>query len=193
MSPDADAATTAAGGDGGGGGDASGASSTPAAAGRAVVRWDQILPRRSLRVLLVEHDDSTRQVITALLRKCGYRGELHPLPPSLASTAASRLSLSVITYRSRGNRGLTVFPFSRRAAVAAVADGMKAWEVMRRRAYAFDLVLTEVVMPTLSGIQLLARIVAAAECKNIPVVSKPSIHSDSSYLGCADVSLGEPD
>jgi len=56
--------------------------------------------------------------------------------------------------------------------VAAVADGMKAWEVMRGRAYAFDLVLTEVAMPSLSGIQLLARIVAADECKNIPVISK---------------------
>lgn len=57
--------------------------------------------------------------------------------------------------------------------MAAVADGMKAWGVMRERAYAFDLVLTEVAMPSLSGIQLLSRIVAADECKNIPVVSKP--------------------
>jgi hypothetical protein len=56
--------------------------------------------------------------------------------------------------------------------VAAVADGMKAWEVMRGRAYAFDLVLTEVNMPTLSGIDLLSRIVAADECRNIPVISK---------------------
>jgi len=46
------------------------------------VRWDQILPRRSLRVLLVEHDDSTRQVVTALLRKCGYRGESPLLLPA---------------------------------------------------------------------------------------------------------------
>lgn len=51
-------------------------------AGRAVapkrpgIRWDQILPRRSLRVLLVEHDDSTRQVVTALLRKSSYHGKL---------------------------------------------------------------------------------------------------------------------
>nr|CAB3489162.1 unnamed protein product [Digitaria exilis] len=83
MSPDADAAVASAatGGGGGGGVDtaAAGASSSPAsaaaaAAGPAVVKWDQILPRRSLRVLLVEHDDSTRQVVTALLRKCGYRG-----------------------------------------------------------------------------------------------------------------------
>lgn len=72
----------------------------------------------------------------------------------------------------------------RETAVAAVADGMKAWEVMRERAYAFDLVLTEVVMPTLSGIQLLARIVAADECKNIPVISKflPDFKPDRYFL-----------
>ncbi|KAL6870720.1 hypothetical protein ACP4OV_014568 [Aristida adscensionis] len=163
MSPDADAAAASApaaapagvpggggsggGGGGGGGGEGSGApSASPAAAaagaaGRGVVRWDQILPRRSLRVLLVEHDDSTRQVVTALLRKCGYR-------------------------------------------VAAVADGLKAWEVMRARAYAFDLVLTEVAMPTLSGIQLLARIVAADECKNIPVIMMSSQDSIGTVLKC---------
>uniref|UniRef100_A0A0E0F2R2 Response regulatory domain-containing protein n=1 Tax=Oryza meridionalis TaxID=40149 RepID=A0A0E0F2R2_9ORYZ len=126
MSPDADAAAAAAG---------------TAGEGRGVIRWDQILPRRSLRVLLVEHDDSTRQVVTALLRKCGYR-------------------------------------------VAAVADGMKAWGVMRERAYAFDLVLTEVTMPTLSGIELLSRIVASDECKNIPVIMMSSQDSIGTVLRC---------
>ncbi|KAJ1274399.1 hypothetical protein BS78_05G058700 [Paspalum vaginatum] len=146
MSPDADAAAATAGGGGGGeagaggaGGGGGGASSSPAAA--AAVRWDQILPRRTLRVLLVEHDDCTRQVVTALLRKCGYR-------------------------------------------VAAVADGMKAWEVMRERAYAFDLVLTEVAMPSLSGIQLLSRIVAAHECKNTPVIMMSSQDSIGTVLKC---------
>lgn len=33
-----------------------------------------VLPPRFLRVLLVESDDSTRQIIAALLRKCSYRG-----------------------------------------------------------------------------------------------------------------------
>lgn len=39
-----------------------------------VVRWERFLPRMVLRVLLVEADDSTRQIISALLRKCGYEG-----------------------------------------------------------------------------------------------------------------------
>lgn len=39
-----------------------------------VVRWERFLRRMSVRVLLVEGDDSTRHIITALLRKCSYRG-----------------------------------------------------------------------------------------------------------------------
>lgn len=42
-----------------------------------VVRWEKFLPRMVLRVLLVEADDSTRQIITALLRKCSYRGHFY--------------------------------------------------------------------------------------------------------------------
>nr|AYC12371.1 circadian-associated protein 1 [Oncidium sp. CY-2018] len=37
-----------------------------------VVRWERFLPLRSLKVLLVENDDSTRQVVSALLRNCCY-------------------------------------------------------------------------------------------------------------------------
>ena len=39
-----------------------------------VVRWEKFLPKMVMRVLLVESDDSTRQLITALLRKCSYKG-----------------------------------------------------------------------------------------------------------------------
>ena len=35
---------------------------------------ERFLPRMRLRVLLVEPDDSTRQIIAALLRKCSYTG-----------------------------------------------------------------------------------------------------------------------
>lgn len=43
--------------------------------GAGVVKWEKFLPTRALRVLLVESDDSTRQIISALLRKCSYRGQ----------------------------------------------------------------------------------------------------------------------
>ncbi|CAI9762525.1 unnamed protein product [Fraxinus pennsylvanica] len=39
----------------------------------SVVRWEKYLPKMVMRVLLVEADDSTRQIITALLRKCSYK------------------------------------------------------------------------------------------------------------------------
>lgn len=40
----------------------------------SLVRWERFLPKLVVRVLLVEADDSTRQIITALLRKCSYKG-----------------------------------------------------------------------------------------------------------------------
>ncbi|KAA3475930.1 two-component response regulator-like APRR5 isoform X1 [Gossypium australe] len=36
------------------------------------VNWESFLPTMALRVLLVEADDSTRQIVAALLRKCNY-------------------------------------------------------------------------------------------------------------------------
>jgi CheY-like chemotaxis protein len=53
-----------------------------------------------------------------------------------------------------------------------VADGLKAWEIMQERRFSFDIVLTEVVMPSLSGIGLLTRVVSTEECRSIPVISK---------------------
>ncbi|KAF7818566.1 two-component response regulator-like APRR7 isoform X1 [Senna tora] len=38
----------------------------------AIVCWERFLHIRSLRVLLVENDDCTRQIVTALLRNCSY-------------------------------------------------------------------------------------------------------------------------
>lgn len=41
--------------------------------GSGAIKWERFLPKMMIRVLLVEADDSTRQIITALLRKCCYR------------------------------------------------------------------------------------------------------------------------
>ncbi|WOH06606.1 hypothetical protein DCAR_0626034 [Daucus carota subsp. sativus] len=38
-----------------------------------VLRWEKFLTKMELRVLLVEADDSTRHIITALLKKCSYK------------------------------------------------------------------------------------------------------------------------
>lgn len=38
--------------------------------------WESFLPFRSVKVLLVENDDSTRHIVYALLRNSGYEGEL---------------------------------------------------------------------------------------------------------------------
>ena len=41
----------------------------------SMIRWERFLPIQSLKVLLVENDDSTRHVVSALLRNCSYEGE----------------------------------------------------------------------------------------------------------------------
>ncbi|CAK7348622.1 unnamed protein product [Dovyalis caffra] len=92
-----------------------------------VVRWEKFLPRMVLRVLLVEADDSTRQIIAALLRKCSY-------------------------------------------IVAAVPDGLMAWETLKGGPHNIDLILTEVELPLISGYALLALVMEHEICKHIPVI-----------------------
>ncbi|KAL9435348.1 hypothetical protein AB3S75_021596 [Citrus x aurantiifolia] len=104
-------------------------------------RWESFLPRMVLRVLLVEADDSTRQIISALLRKCSYR-------------------------------------------VAAVPDGLAAWETLKCRPHSIDLVLTEVELPSISGFALLTLVMEHDVCKNIPVIMMSSHDSISMVLKC---------
>ncbi|GMI98952.1 hypothetical protein HRI_003564500 [Hibiscus trionum] len=106
-----------------------------------VVRWEKFLPRMVLRVLLVEADDSTRQIIAALLRKCSYR-------------------------------------------VAAVPDGLMAWETLKDRPHNIDLILTEVELPSISGFALLTLIMEHDICKNIPVIMMSSQDSITTVLKC---------
>lgn len=41
---------------------------------RQHIHWERFLHVRTLRVLLVENDDSTRHIVGALLRNCSYEG-----------------------------------------------------------------------------------------------------------------------
>ncbi|MED6150674.1 hypothetical protein PIB30_074660 [Stylosanthes scabra] len=109
--------------------------------GDTVVRWEKFLPRMALRVLLVEADDSTRQIISALLRKCSYK-------------------------------------------VAAVPDGLKAWETLKSKAPEIDLILTEVELPSISGFSLLTLIMEHDICKSIPVIMMSTNDSVSMVFTC---------
>ncbi|XP_031497868.1 two-component response regulator-like APRR5 [Nymphaea colorata] len=106
-----------------------------------MLKWKEFLPRMMVRVLLVEFDDSTRQIITALLRKCSYE-------------------------------------------VSAVQDGKRAWEILKEKPLSFDLVLTEVSLPSLSGFALLTMIVENPLCKNIPVIMMSSHDSINIVFKC---------
>ncbi|KAK8636188.1 hypothetical protein V6N13_004894 [Hibiscus sabdariffa] len=103
---------------------------------------ESFLPRMVLRVLLVEADDSTRQIIAALLRKCSYK------------------------------------------VVAAVSDGLMAWETIKDRPHSIDLILTEVELPSISGFALLTLIMEHDICKNIPVIMMSSHDSINTVLKC---------
>ncbi|KAL6003913.1 hypothetical protein ACLOJK_004459 [Asimina triloba] len=107
-----------------------------------IVRWENLIPQMSLGVLLVEGDDSTRHIISALLRKCNYK------------------------------------------AVAAVADGLKAWEMLKEKPKSFDLVLAEVDLPSVSGFSLLSMIMSHDICKNMPVIMMSSHDSVSMVFKC---------
>lgn len=102
---------------------------------------NSVMPKMVLSVLLVEADDCTRQIIAALLRKCGHK-------------------------------------------VAAVPDGLKAWETLKEKPHNIDLVLTEVELPSISGYSLLTLIVEHDLCKNIPVIMMSSKDSISTVLKC---------
>ncbi|XP_019417596.1 PREDICTED: two-component response regulator-like APRR5 isoform X2 [Lupinus angustifolius] len=108
---------------------------------KGLMRWEKFLPKMVLRVLLVEADDSTRQIIAALLRKCNYK-------------------------------------------VAAVPDGLKAWEILKGRPHSIDLILTEVDLPSISGYALLTLIMEHDICKNIPVIMMSSQDSVSTVYKC---------
>ncbi|KAF3331685.1 two-component response regulator-like PRR37 isoform X2 [Carex littledalei] len=105
------------------------------------VQWERFLPVKTLKVLLVENDDSTRQIVTALLRNCSYE-------------------------------------------VITAQEGLQAWKILQDQTNHIDLVLTEVVMPGLSGIGLLSKIMSHKTCKTVPVIMMSSNDSMGIVFKC---------
>ncbi|KAM7468149.1 hypothetical protein LguiB_015711 [Lonicera macranthoides] len=107
----------------------------------SMVRWERFLHVRSIKVLLVENDDSTRHVVTALLRNSNYE-------------------------------------------VIQAANGLQARKILDDLTNHIDLVLTEVVMPGISGIGLLCKIMSHNVRKNIPVIMMSSHDSMALVFNC---------
>ncbi|XP_016433367.1 two-component response regulator-like APRR7 [Nicotiana tabacum] len=107
----------------------------------SVVCWEQFLHVTSIKVLLVENDDSTRHVVSALLRNCNYE-------------------------------------------VIEAANGLQAWKILENLTNHIDLVLTEVVMPCLSGLGLLCKIMSHYTRKTIPVIMMSSHDSMGLVFKC---------
>ncbi|OIS98048.1 PREDICTED: two-component response regulator-like APRR7 isoform X2 [Nicotiana attenuata] len=107
----------------------------------SAVCWEQFLHVTSIKVLLVENDDSTRHVVSALLRNCNYE-------------------------------------------VIEAANGLQAWKILENLTYHIDLVLTEVVMPCLSGLGLLCKIMSHYARKTIPVIMMSSHDSMGLVFKC---------
>ncbi|CAN4118171.1 unnamed protein product [Withania somnifera] len=107
----------------------------------SAVCWQQFLHVTSIKVLLVENDDSTRHVVSALLRNCNYE-------------------------------------------VIEAANGLQAWKILENLNNHIDLVLAEVVMPCLSGLGLLCKIMSHYTHKTIPVIMMSSHDSMSLVFKC---------
>ncbi|KFK24732.1 bolting time control 1 [Arabis alpina] len=107
----------------------------------ATVCWERFLHVRTIRVLLVENDDCTRYIVTALLRNCSYE-------------------------------------------VVEVANGVQAWKVLEDLNNHIDIVLTEVIMPCLSGVGLLCKILNHKSRRNIPVIMMSSHDSMGLVFKC---------
>ncbi|KAG9134534.1 hypothetical protein Leryth_000869 [Lithospermum erythrorhizon] len=103
--------------------------------------WERFLHIRTIKVLLVENDDSTRHVVAALLRNCNYE-------------------------------------------VIEASNGLQAWRVLEDLANHVDLILSEVVMPCVSGIGLLCKIMSHKSRKNIPVIMMSSHDSMGLVFKC---------
>ncbi|XP_022744574.1 two-component response regulator-like PRR37 isoform X2 [Durio zibethinus] len=68
--------------------------------------------------------------------------------------------------------------------VTAVSNSLQAWKILEALTSHIDLVLTELVMPCLSGIGLLSKIMSHKTCKNIPVIMMSSHDSMSIVFKC---------
>ncbi len=78
--------------------------------------------------------------------------------------------------------------------VQSATDGHQAWELLRRNPFCYDLVITDVAMPAMNGLELLARIMADAPWIKVILITgyaDPDLKLQAQMLGAAAV-LSKP-
>ncbi|KAH9569789.1 hypothetical protein CY35_02G009400 [Sphagnum magellanicum] len=68
--------------------------------------------------------------------------------------------------------------------VTSAANGALAWQLLEKRNFQFDLVLTDVILPCMSGLELLSKMENHEACKQIPVVMMSTQDSLDIVLSC---------
>ncbi|CAM6006856.1 unnamed protein product [Sphagnum balticum] len=68
--------------------------------------------------------------------------------------------------------------------VTSAANGALAWQLLEKRNFQFDLVLTDVNLPCMSGVELLSKMENHEACKQIPVVMMSTQDSSDIVLSC---------
>ncbi|KAF9669137.1 hypothetical protein SADUNF_Sadunf14G0076800 [Salix dunnii] len=97
-----------------------------------------------------------------------------------------RMVLSVLLVEADDSTRHIIADFLRKCSyrVAAVPDGLMAWETLKDGPHNIDLILTEVELPLISGYELLTLVMEHDVLKNIPVIMMSSHDSISMVLKC---------
>jgi CheY-like chemotaxis protein len=78
--------------------------------------------------------------------------------------------------------------------VQTAADGHQAWELLRQSPFCYDLVITDVTMPAIDGLELLARIMADWPWIKVVLITgcvDPDLQLQAQMLGAVAV-LSKP-
>lgn len=119
-------------------------------------------PASQVHVLLVDDERLCRTVVASVLKRCGYRG---------APWCGCRRGPAATAPSSSSHPNVPPLPALR--AVTSASDGAEALRLLRGSAPdTFQLVLTDVCMPELNGIELLNHVKQDASLRAVPVVSE---------------------
>lgn len=134
---------------------------------------------KEFSVLLVEDDMCTRTLVASLLTKCSYKGALLGVPgacPETPYTRAitmnnSRLCTSRVDRLAAAPRCmLATSPMCPTLSVHVASNGREALDVLNSGTTPVDLILTDILMPEVSGMHLMAELAANESLRTIPVV-----------------------